>query len=443
MGKRRTNSEFLQEVYELVRDDYTFLEDFKGVDFNILVRHNTCGNEYKVRPAGFLKGSRCPPCSFIARGKKQRRSHEEFCEEVYNLVGDDYLVLSKYKLSGEKVKFKHIECGYEFEMLPGNFLHQGQRCPECGQISSAKSQTRTQEEFCQEIFDLVGDEYTVLGKYELSKIPVLIRHNICGHTYKVSAGNFIHNSRRCPECAKINAGLKRRVTRDEFESRLYEVFKGEYTVKEFKSMREKVLVVHNVCKKSHWYGAHDILSGGSCVYCGKLWLKTHDYFIDEVYELVGDEYTVLSEYLGANEYVSMKHNRCGHKYDVWPANFLFGKRCPQCFESRGEKAVRKYLDAYNIRYEMEYSFQDLVGAGGGLLRFDFAIFDKECQLSSLIEYDGEFHYKDIHRDGRFELQQFHDNAKDQYCKDSNIPLLRIPYWDFSNIESILNRNLIK
>ena len=27
--------------------------------------------------------------------------------------------------------------------------------------------------------------------------------------------------------------------------------------------------------------------------------------------------------------------------------------------------------------------------------------------------------------------------KDKYCKENNIPLTRIPYWDFDNIEEII------
>ena len=34
-----------------------------------------------------------------------------------------------------------------------------------------------------------------------------------------------------------------------------------------------------------------------------------------------------------------------------------------------------------------------------------------------------------------------DNIKTQYCKDNNIKLIRIPYWDFDNIEEILKKEL--
>jgi hypothetical protein len=36
-----------------------------------------------------------------------------------------------------------------------------------------------------------------------------------------------------------------------------------------------------------------------------------------------------------------------------------------------------------------------------------------------------------------------DEIKNTYCKDNNIHLVRIPYWDFNNIENILKEKLSK
>jgi len=45
---------------------------------------------------------------------------------------------------------------------------------------------KTHEEFIQEVYDLVGNEYTVLGKYINATTKILIRHNTCGHEYVVT-----------------------------------------------------------------------------------------------------------------------------------------------------------------------------------------------------------------------------------------------------------------
>ena len=69
----------------------------------------------------------------------------------------------------------------------------------------------------------------------------------------------------------------------------------------------------------------------------------------------------------------------------------------------------------------------------------------------LIEYDGEGHYKPIRRGHMTEEEaeenlkqiQFRDNIKNEYCKQNNIPLIRIPYWEKDNLEEFLLTNLSK
>ena len=41
----------------------------------------------------------------------------------------------------------------------------------------------------------------------------------------------------------------------------------------------------------------------------------------------------------------------------------------------------------------------------------------------------------------FWLNIVHDAIKNAYCEDHNIKLIRIPYWELNNVESILNNNL--
>lgn len=118
-----------------------------------------------------------------------------------------------------------------------------------------------------------------------------------------------------------------------------------------------------------------------------------------------------------------------------------GRGCPQCNESKGEQRIRKYLESNKIKFIKEFQFDDLIGTGNGFLRFDFAIFDNN-ELISLIEYDGQFHFKKVHKDDYHETIVIHDQIKDEYCDDNNIPLLRIPYWEFDNIENILKNDLI-
>jgi len=72
------------------------------------------------------------------------------------------------------------------------------------------------------------------------------------------------------------------------------------------------------------------------------------------------------------------------------------------------------------------------------LPFDFYLPD----YNLCIEYDGIFHYEDIFdKPYDFKTGKKRDKIKTKYCKDNNINLLRIPYWEFDNIEEILRQTL--
>ena len=100
--------------------------------------------------------------------------------------------------------------------------------------------------------------------------------------------------------------------------------------------------------------------------------------------------------------------------------------------SSGEVKIHNLLSDYDIPFEEEYEFNDLVSSSGRKLRFDFAIFDDDGDLICLLEYQGEQHYKPIKKfGGRKGLarQQYNDNLKRQYCLRNNIKLISIPYFD--------------
>ena len=73
------------------------------------------------------------------------------------------------------------------------------------------------------------------------------------------------------------------------------------------------------------------------------------------------------------------------------------------------------------------------------LRIDFIIFNDNNNIEYAIEYDGEQHFS-YKNNGTFcrneeDLKdiQKRDMDKNQWCKDNNIPLIRIPYWHLENL----------
>lgn len=99
------------------------------------------------------------------------------------------------------------------------------------------------------------------------------------------------------------------------------------------------------------------------------------------------------------------------------------------------------LDNINVDHEPEYT----VKIDGVNYRYDFYLPD----YNLMIEYDGEQHYMPVnfgindlqHMEEKLKNIQRHDRIKNKYCKDNNINLLRIPYWEKQNIEKLINNCL--
>ena len=107
--------------------------------------------------------------------------------------------------------------------------------------------------------------------------------------------------------------------------------------------------------------------------------------------------------------------------------------------SKGEQRISKYLLDKQIKSKTQYVFKNCKNKS--YLKFDFAIFDEFDNITLLIEYQGIQHYEPVDIFGGeeyFKIFKKRDNIKRQYCKEHNIRLLEIPYWEYDNIENILN-----
>lgn len=121
--------------------------------------------------------------------------------------------------------------------------------------------------------------------------------------------------------------------------------------------------------------------------------------------------------------------KCGTKRIVLGQSLKNGtsQSCGCLNMSHGELKITKLLTEANISFQREYAIQDLYfSKKGSKSRFDFFVDNKYA-----IEFDGEQHFIDLSQNNYFKhdidtIKQ-RDQLKNQYCKDNNIPLIRIPY----------------
>lgn len=103
-------------------------------------------------------------------------------------------------------------------------------------------------------------------------------------------------------------------------------------------------------------------------------------------------------------------------------------------ESWGEFQINKLLTDAQIPFEKEKSFNSCRFLDTNYLaRFDFYV-----NKQYLIEYDGSQHFiADNYKwntEEKLLQTKLHDEFKNEWCKENNIPLIRIPYTHINQLE---------
>lgn len=127
---------------------------------------------------------------------------------------------------------------------------------------------------------------------------------------------------------------------------------------------------------------------------------------------------------------------CGREKIVRGVNLVAGATisCGCSKMSKGELKIKQILDSHKIKYKQEYLIREI-----GNKRFDFAILDNNNKVIKLIEFDGIQHYEDtgfskLNKGESLQKRQESDRIKNEWAAAHNIPLLRIPYWDYNKID---------
>lgn len=109
--------------------------------------------------------------------------------------------------------------------------------------------------------------------------------------------------------------------------------------------------------------------------------------------------------------------------------------------SFGEYYIEEFLKYNNINYKKEKIFNKCRSLKNYPLRFDFYLIDHNI----IIEFQGIHHFKPVNNGYRAKRVHnktvLHDSIKRKFCKDYNIVLIEINYWDINNIYDVLIEEL--
>lgn len=439
MSKRKTQEEFVNEI-KIKHPNIEILGQYLNAKTNILCKCKIDEYMWSPTPSSLSSGYGCPKCSGNAK-----KTNDEFILEVKN-INSNIIILGKYNGANKKVKCKCKLDDFEWEATPANILS-GKGCPKCAKRNTSNRMSLSKEDFLKNInnYNIKNNTFwTTNDKYVNSRMPMNFYCKKDNFHIVAKSSNLLSGYYRCIECDRV-AGEKRLLEHIKNNHLPIEII-GEYT-----NTSTVIKCKCKICNNEYYVTPNRILvKNAICRKCAYIKMGINarlplEDFLNKLSK-VNPNIQYIGNYSGMSNKVDVLCKKCGHKWSPFADSIINeNKGCPNCCISKGENRIEEVLKYYKIEYEIQKTFNGLVGIGNLKMRYDFYL----PKYNLLIEYQGIQHEKPVDFSGRgeefaqkcFINQQEHDKRKRQYAKIHDIKLLEIWYHDFNNIEQILLKEL--
>lgn len=355
----------------------------------------------------------------------QRKTTEEYKTEL-SKVNPNLILLSEYVNSSTKVTVMDKQCGHIWDVTPSTPLH-GHGCPKCAGVKK-----KTHEEFIAEM-QIVNPNIEILSQYVNTSTRVKCKCKICGYEWE-GLPYVLSNGRGCGKCYGLY------LSDAEFTDKLHKVHPHINLCSHYSGMKKLTEFVCTI-DGTIWKETPDNImrTKSGCPTCMSKFQSdrqtwSNDKYVNEIKKNC-DYILPKEDYIRWNVPIEHECTKCGYSWKVAPTSVLHNPHCPSCDGSKGERKISTILDEHQIQYECQKKFDDLKHINS--LRYDFYL----PTLNTLIEYDGQYHYQPIISEETFEEGKIRDELKNDYALEHGINLIRIPYWEYDNIESILKKQL--
>lgn len=386
----------------------------------------------------------CPICAKEKRANSRKLSESEIKERY--LENGFVLFEKEYeKYTGKNSKLK-CRCLRDFTICEISIsqLYDGIKCSICRK-ESFNFRHNSGYTF-NEIKILMGENYIALDDFEENK-RILFSDKLNFYCKKhdsnftIQTKNIFRGS-NCPKCGKERLSNLQKINfkkiEKDFNNRGYTLLSSE---KEYKGIHSKLKYLCPNHKNKELYISYDSLKQGQgCPYCAGNGKYSYEEFIDIFKENGFEPLFIKDDCINTSILLNCKCVFTGEKTKL-SLNTInqMGHVCPYCTKSLGESLVEKVLKNNDVDFIFQKTFPKCKHINK--LRFDFYLPD----YNLCIEYQGKQHNQPIQFGSMtkedaliaFGLQIKKDNIKRRYCKNNNIELLEIYWWDKNKIEQII------
>ena len=454
-------TDFIAKARLLHGDRYDYTQTvYSGSHSRLIISCKEHGDFYQLA-CNHSAGMGCLKCAKASAGNRRRLTQEEFLIKANKAHNNSYeYSLTKYKDAKTKIE---IICKLhgKFNILPSNHLS-GSGCQICGRIISNNNQKISTSQFIKKAKNIHGLKYNYdKVSYINNKINVTINCKIHGDFLQTPLNHI--KCQGCPQCGILVAAAKHVKPINDFVEKAKTVHGDKYdysNAKHFGNRNIKVFIECLKCNKIFEQSPANHLRGAGCPDCaienaaksitgreGHRASKEH--FVKKAVSIHGNKYDYSkSDYKTSKVKVLIYCPEHNTDFYITPDEFYQGTTgCKRCYltESRGERKIRLWLENNKLRYEEEKKFESCRMNKKGIMRFDFYL----PEHNLLIEYDGKQHFTPSGNPAwrgnpiiRFIQTQQRDKFKNNWAKNNNYKLIRIPYTEFKNINQILNKDII-
>lgn len=351
------------------------------------------------------------------------KENNEYVDIIGTYNGMKNKILCQCKICGEK----YTATAYDVKI--------GKKHDVCASKISGKKRLKNNDAFIDEVKEKLP-QISLLESYTGAHKKILCRCNIHNDLFKSAATKLLAGQSGCKKCRSEAISINLRKSHSDFIDQMNVINNQIEVIGQYTTSNNRIEVR---CKKCNFVWtpvAGSLLAGYGCPHCAGRYKTTEEFKHDIT--TINESIDIIGQYIDSHTKIKCRCNMCGHEWYSLPGNLKYSG-CPECNMSHGERLIKKFLINHNIKFEQQKTFPNLLGVGGGRLSYDFYIDD----LKILIEYQGEFHDGTAYQQTRdeFQIQKEHDNRKKNYANLNMYRLIEIWYWDYDNIDKILEREL--
>lgn len=360
---------------------------------------------------------------------------QRFEERGYELISTEYIGIE------EKLEYicpKHRE--KRVQKIDYSHLKRGQGCRFCGKENKKSGRQKDLEDYnAKELTESKGMEFIEIAREN----SILYVYYICPKHRHIGIQRTTLASMRkmkvgCPYC------IGRNKTTESFKNELFLQNPNIEVLGEYVDAHTNILCKCLIDGHKWAPTPNTLLTGQGCPVCAKAaahdrQVKSNEQFLQELAE-INPTLKPLEPYYNDHTKILVHCETHNYTWLVAPNKILHRRTgCPKCSLYSNEAKIVDILEGFGYIVEPQKRFDDCCDK----LPLLFDIYVEELNL--LIEYDGEGHYIPIPRGGiskekaeeNLRIVQKHDAIKTQYCKDNNILLIRVPYWENKNLYNFL------